>query len=70
MEGRRLKTPVKLLRSLAGQIFSGKKEKPRMKITGIRAIPLSDPIPEERQHRTDLGTKVKSDSVLVLIETD
>lgn len=41
-----------------------------MKITGIRAIPLSDPIPEERQHRTDLGTKVKSDSVLVLIETD
>lgn len=41
-----------------------------MKITGIRAIPLSDPIPEERQHRTDLGTRVKSDSVLVLMETD
>ena len=41
-----------------------------MKITSIRAIPLSDPIPEERQHRTDLGTKVKTDSVLVLMETD
>ena len=41
-----------------------------MKITGIRAIPLSYPIPEERRHRTDLGTKVKSDSELVLMDTD
>ena len=41
-----------------------------MKITSVRAIPLSSPIPEERQHRTDLGTKVKSDSVLIQVETD
>jgi L-alanine-DL-glutamate epimerase-like enolase superfamily enzyme len=41
-----------------------------MKITSVRAIPLSDPIPPERQHRTDLGTKVKTDSVLVMVETD
>ena len=41
-----------------------------MKITNVRAIPMSDPIPEERQHRTDLGTKIKSDSVIVLVETD
>ena len=31
---------------------------------------MSDPIPEDRQHRTDLGTRIKSDSVIVLIETD
>lgn len=41
-----------------------------MKITSVRAIPMSDPVPEERQHRTDLGTKVKSDAVLILVETD
>ncbi len=41
-----------------------------MKITGVRAIPMSDPIPEERQHRTDLGTKIKSDSVIIMVETD
>ncbi|HHX65802.1 MAG TPA: mandelate racemase/muconate lactonizing enzyme family protein [Chloroflexi bacterium] len=41
-----------------------------MKITSVRAIPLSDPIPPEHQHRTDLGTKVKTDSVLVMVETD
>ena len=41
-----------------------------MKITNIRTIPMSDPVPEERRHRTDLGTKVKSDAVLILIETD
>ena len=41
-----------------------------MKITSVRAIPMSDPVPEERQHRTDLGTKVKSDSVLILVDTD
>jgi L-alanine-DL-glutamate epimerase-like enolase superfamily enzyme len=41
-----------------------------MKITSVRAIPLSSPIPEERQHRTDLGTKVKSDSLLIQVETD
>lgn len=41
-----------------------------MKITSVRAIPMSDPIPEERQHRTDLGTKIKSDSVIIQVETD
>ena len=41
-----------------------------MKITSVRAIPVSDPIPEERQHRTDLGTKIKSDSVIIQVETD
>ena len=41
-----------------------------MKITNIRAIPMSDPVPPERRHRTDLGTKMKSDATLILIETD
>ncbi|MCH9011253.1 MAG: hypothetical protein IIC21_11555, partial [Chloroflexi bacterium] len=41
-----------------------------MKITSVRAIPVSDPIPEERRHRTDLGTKIKSDSVIIQVETD
>ena len=41
-----------------------------MKITDVRTIPMSDPVPRERQHRTDLGTKVKSDAVLILVETD
>jgi L-alanine-DL-glutamate epimerase-like enolase superfamily enzyme len=41
-----------------------------MKITRVRAIPMSDPVPLERQHRTDSGTKVKSDATLILVETD
>jgi len=41
-----------------------------MKITRVRAIPMSDPVPAERQHRTDLGTKIKSDATLILVETD
>ena len=41
-----------------------------MKITRVRAIPMSDPVPSERQHRTDLGTKIKSDATLILVETD
>jgi L-alanine-DL-glutamate epimerase-like enolase superfamily enzyme len=41
-----------------------------MKITQVRAIPMSDPVPKARQHRTDLGTKVKSDATLILVETD
>lgn len=41
-----------------------------MKIVSVRAIPMSDPVPRERQHRTDLGTKVKSDATLILVETD
>src|SRR4051812_45285630 len=31
---------------------------------------MSDPVPAQRQHRTDLGTKVKSDATLILVETD
>lgn len=41
-----------------------------MKITRVRAIPMSAPVPLERQHRTDLGTKVKSDATLIRVETD
>ena len=41
-----------------------------MKITAVRAIPMSDPVPEAERHRTDIGTKVKSDAVLILVETD
>ena len=41
-----------------------------MKITRVRAVGLSDPVPFERRHRTDLGTKVKSDATLIFVETD
>jgi len=41
-----------------------------MKILRVRAIPMSAPVPPERQHRTDLGTKVKSDATLIRVETD
>ena len=41
-----------------------------MKITRVRAVPMSDPVPRERQHRNDLGTKIKSDATLILVETD
>jgi L-alanine-DL-glutamate epimerase-like enolase superfamily enzyme len=41
-----------------------------VKIVRVRAIPMSDPVPLQRQHRTDLGTKVKSDATLILVETD
>ena len=41
-----------------------------MKIIRVRAIPMSDPVPPERRHRTDLGTKMKSDATLILVETD
>ena len=41
-----------------------------MEITAVRAVPLSDPVPEEERHRTDLGTKVKTDATLVYVETD
>ena len=41
-----------------------------MKITRVRTIPMSDPVPLERRHRTDLGTKMKSDATLILVETD
>jgi len=30
---------------------------------------MPSPVPEERRHRTDYGTKLKSDSVLVFVDT-
>src|SRR5919199_5611102 len=41
-----------------------------MQITRVCAVPMSDPVPSARQHRTDLGTKVKSDATLIRVETD
>ncbi|MFC6734226.1 mandelate racemase/muconate lactonizing enzyme family protein [Haladaptatus sp. DYSN1] len=41
-----------------------------MRITDVRAVPLSNRIPEEKRHRTDLGTKIKTDTTLVFVETD
>src|SRR5689334_13387969 len=41
-----------------------------MKIVKLSAIPMSDPVPMEKRHRTDLGTKVKSDATLIRVETD
>src|SRR3954452_8685978 len=41
-----------------------------MKIVSVSAIPMSAPVPTERRHRTDLGTKVKSDVTLIRVETD
>src|SRR6201998_3101299 len=41
-----------------------------MKIIKVSAIPMPAPVPEEKRHRTDLGTKVKSDATLIRVETD
>ena len=41
-----------------------------MKITDVRVLLLSDPIPEERRWRSDLGVKVKNEAVLVFLDTD
>ena len=41
-----------------------------MKIVRVSAIPMSAPVPQEKRHRTDLGTKVKSDATLIRVETD
>src|SRR5262249_32622920 len=41
-----------------------------MKIAKVSAIPMSAPVPREKRHRTDLGTKVKSDATLIRVETD
>ncbi len=41
-----------------------------MKIVKVSAIPMSAPVPLEKRHRTDLGTKVKSDATLIRVETD
>jgi D-galactarolactone cycloisomerase len=41
-----------------------------MKIVRVSAIPMPAPVPLEKRHRTNLGTKVKSDAILVRVETD
>lgn len=41
-----------------------------MKITEVSATPMSAHVPKDKQHRTDLGTKVKSDATLIRVETD
>lgn len=41
-----------------------------MKITSVKAILLSYPIPKDRQHRNDYGVVVKHDNVVVKVETD
>jgi D-galactarolactone cycloisomerase len=41
-----------------------------MKIARVSAVPMSAPVPKEKRHRTDLGTKVKSDATLIRVETD
>ena len=41
-----------------------------MKIVKVSAIPMSAPVPEEKRHRTDLGTKVKCDATLIRVEAD
>ena len=41
-----------------------------MKITKLSAVPMSAPVPTQMRHRTDLGTKVKSDATLIRVETD
>ena len=41
-----------------------------MKVSAVRDIAMSDPIPPEKRHRTDIGTKVKTDAVLILVEAD
>ncbi len=41
-----------------------------MKISAVRAIPMSAPVPPENRHRTDLGMKVKTHAVLLEVEAD
>ena len=41
-----------------------------MKITKVTAIPMSAAVPLDKRHRTDLGTKVKTDATLIRVETD
>lgn len=41
-----------------------------MKITGVRCIPLSHAVPPEKRQRSDLGTRVKNDSTLIMVDTD
>ncbi len=51
-------------------VKSPKAERRSMKITKVRVVGMSDPVPPERRHRTDLGTKVKSDSAIIFVDTD
>ena len=41
-----------------------------MKVVKVSAIPMSASVPEEKRHRTDLGTMVRSDATLIRVETD
>jgi L-alanine-DL-glutamate epimerase-like enolase superfamily enzyme len=41
-----------------------------MKITGVRAMLLTAPIPQEKQYTSDLGTVVSQSTAIVVIETD
>jgi D-galactarolactone cycloisomerase len=41
-----------------------------MKITDVRVLMFSCPIPTERQHRTDLGQAVKAEACVVEVHTD
>lgn len=41
-----------------------------MQITQVRVMAMSDPVPLAQRHRTDLGTKVKSDSAIIFVDTD
>jgi hypothetical protein len=40
------------------------------RLVKVSAIPMSALVPKEKRHRTDLGTKVKSDATLIRVETD
>src|SRR5271155_4379830 len=55
--------------SATGRWRTNREERP-MKIVKVSAIPMSAPVPKEKRHRTDLGTKVKSDATLIRVETD
>ena len=41
-----------------------------MKITDVRTLLLSAPIPPERRWRSDFGSSVKTDAAIVVVETD
>ena len=41
-----------------------------MKITRVRTMLISYPVPKERQHRNDYGVVLKHDNVIAVVETD
>jgi L-alanine-DL-glutamate epimerase-like enolase superfamily enzyme len=41
-----------------------------MKITDVRAMLLTAPIPKEKQYTSDLGTVVSQSTAIVVVETD